>query len=96
LGFGCGWRYWASCEASSRRKSALRSGASASGSSSSPPDARGEVQYYDAGIELPLIQLAAGRSRREVQYYDAGIELPLVARLAMVYLVEHPEALELP
>jgi hypothetical protein len=54
------------------------------------------VQYYDAGIELPLIQLAAGRSRREVQYYDAGIELPLVARLAMVYLVEHPEALELP
>ena len=36
---------------------------------------------------------ALGRSRRQVQYYEAGREIPRVVRLAMLYLLEHPEEL---
>jgi hypothetical protein len=36
---------------------------------------------------------ALGRSRRQVQYYEAGAEIPRVVRLAMLYLLDHPEEL---
>ena len=44
----------------------------------------------DAAVE------ALGRSRRQVQYYEEGAEIPRVVRLAMLYLLDHPEELPSP
>jgi len=39
---------------------------------------------------------ALGRSERQVQYYLAGAQIPRVVRLAMLYLLDHPEELPSP
>jgi hypothetical protein len=57
------------------------------------------LSCFEWRTQLGLTQVAAGealgRSRREIQHYEAGTEaIPRVVRLAMLYLAEHPEALE--